>query len=237
MTELNDQAQQQQTPEKKDLTYWNSQWCNNKIGFHRLTVNPDFEKYVLSKIISVEQQQSILFPLSGKTVDMKAALDSKHQVIGIECAQLGIESFFQENNIKYNIENNECQVYKGIDYPVTIFHDNFLTFNQTLPTIDWIWDRAALVAVNLSDREQYRDNLLRLMTPGHTRLYLVAVCYDDPELTGPPHSVSDEDVISLFGSTCSIELISVNDTTADFIANSHRNVRLMEEHLHLIIRK
>ncbi|CAM4781356.1 unnamed protein product [Rotaria magnacalcarata] len=216
MTELNDQAQQQQTPEKKDLTYWNSQWCNNKIGFHRLTVNPDFEKYVLSKIISVEQQQSILFPLSGKTVDMKAALDSKHQVIGIECAQL---------------------VYKGIDYPVTIFHDNFLTFNQTLPTIDWIWDRAALVAVNLSDREQYRDNLLRLMTPGHTRLYLVAVCYDDPELTGPPHSVSDEDVISLFGSTCSIELISVNDTTADFIANSHRNVRLMEEHLHLIIRK
>ncbi|CAF4171768.1 unnamed protein product, partial [Rotaria magnacalcarata] len=79
----------------------------------------------------------------------------KHQVIGIECAQLGIESFFQENNIKYNIENNECQVYKGIDYPVTIFHDNFLTFNQTLPTIDWIWDRAALVAVNLSDREQF----------------------------------------------------------------------------------
>ncbi|CAF3307967.1 unnamed protein product [Rotaria socialis] len=75
------------------------------------------------------------------------------------------------------------------------------------------------------------------MVPDHARLYLVAVCYDDPELTGPPHSVSDEDAIFLFGSICSIESISINDTTADFIANSRRKVRLMEEHLHLIIRK
>ncbi|CAF4888008.1 unnamed protein product [Rotaria socialis] len=118
MTELTNQAQQQQTSEKKDLTYWNSQWCSNKVGFHRLTVN------------------------HGKTIDMKAVLDSKHQVIGIECAQVG-----------------------------------------------------------------------------------------------PPHSVSDEDAIFLFGSICSIESISINDTTADFIANSRRKVRLMEEHLHLIIRK
>jgi hypothetical protein len=46
---------------------------------------------------------------------MKAVLDAKHQVIGIECSQLGIEAFFNENNIQYNIENNEnnkCQIYK-----------------------------------------------------------------------------------------------------------------------------
>ncbi len=43
---------------------------------------------------------------------MKAVLDEKHQVIGIECAQLGIEAFFNENNIPYTIENNQCQTYK-----------------------------------------------------------------------------------------------------------------------------
>ena len=46
---------------------------------------------------------------------MKAALDVKHEVIGIEYVQIGIEGFFEENNIKYNIEydeNNQCQVYK-----------------------------------------------------------------------------------------------------------------------------
>ncbi len=48
---------------------------------------------------------------------MKAVLDAKHQVIGIECAQLGIEAFFNENNIQYNIENdenNQYQIYKVI---------------------------------------------------------------------------------------------------------------------------
>ncbi len=48
---------------------------------------------------------------------MKAVLDAKHQVIGIECAQLGIEGFFNENNIQYNIENdenNQYQIYKVI---------------------------------------------------------------------------------------------------------------------------
>jgi len=43
---------------------------------------------------------------------MKAVLDANHQVIGIECVQLGIEAFFEENNIEHDIENNECQIYK-----------------------------------------------------------------------------------------------------------------------------
>jgi hypothetical protein len=43
---------------------------------------------------------------------MKAVLDAQHQVIGIECSQLGIEAFFNENNIEYKVENNQCQIYK-----------------------------------------------------------------------------------------------------------------------------
>jgi hypothetical protein len=31
---------------------------------------------------------------------------------------------------------------------------------------------------------RYRDTLLRLMTPGHTRLYLLAFYYDEPGFTG-----------------------------------------------------
>lgn len=45
---------------------------------------------------------------------MKAVLDEKHQVVGIECSQLGIEAFFNENNIQYDMQSdatNECHVY------------------------------------------------------------------------------------------------------------------------------
>lgn len=31
---------------------------------------------------------------------------------------------------------------------------------------------------------RYRDTLLRLMTPGHTKLYIIAMYYDDPDFTG-----------------------------------------------------
>lgn len=54
---------------------------------------------------------------------MKAVLDSKHQVIGIECAPLGVEAFFNENNIEYQIENDEntkCQIYKVYKYYLSI---------------------------------------------------------------------------------------------------------------------
>jgi hypothetical protein len=76
----------------------------------------------LTKLTSNERQQCVVFPLCGKTVDMKAVLDAKHQVIGIECAQLGIEAFFNENNIQYKTENNQYQTYK-VDINILSLND------------------------------------------------------------------------------------------------------------------
>lgn len=50
--------------------------------------------------------------MCGKTVDMKAVLDSNNQVIGVECSTVGIEAFFQENNIEYAITNDKYKTYK-----------------------------------------------------------------------------------------------------------------------------
>ena len=74
-----------------------------------------FQKYVLSKLGSADEQKCVLFPLCGKTLDMKAVLDAGHRVIGVEGCQKGVEAFFQENNISYTIDNdasNQCHVYK-----------------------------------------------------------------------------------------------------------------------------
>ena len=46
---------------------------------------------------------------------------------------------------------------------------------------------------------RYRDVLLRMMTPGHTRLYIVAMYHEDPEFTGPPNCLSDDHIAQLFG--------------------------------------
>lgn len=80
-----------------------------------LLLKRHFKKHILSKIALANRQQCVLFPLCGKTVDMKAVLDARHQVIGVECVSLGVEAFFEENNIKHDIENdqaNQCEIYK-----------------------------------------------------------------------------------------------------------------------------
>ncbi len=66
-------------------------------------------------MISSEKQQCVVFSLCGKSLDMKAVLDTGHQVIGIEGSQNAIEAFFNENNIPYKVEkdeSNQFQVYK-----------------------------------------------------------------------------------------------------------------------------
>lgn len=202
---------------------------------------------------------------------MKAVLDVNHHVIGIECAQLGIEAFFNENNIPYQTIDdvqNPCRVYQvfsndsllsflTVSFRVLIFQWPFFvatflhlmgtrllwfvwffqSFNRPLPAIDSIWDRGGLVAIDVVDRERfvsnldffwrisiyvhrYRDVLLRMMTPRHTRLYIVAMYHEDPEFTGlesyctsigwwyailgPPNCLSDDHIAQLFGNKFSL---------------------------------
>ena len=82
----------------------------------------------MAKLNPDGKTQLILFPLCGKSVDMKAILDVNHHVIGIECAQLGIEAFFNENNIQYQVADdvqNKCRIYQVFPNDLLL---TFLTF-------------------------------------------------------------------------------------------------------------
>lgn len=88
-----------------------------------------FQKHVLAKLDPNTEPQLILFPLCGKTVDMKAVLDVNHHVIGIECSSLGIEAFFNENNIQYQaVDNvqNKCRIYQVIQKRFSFEFSRFL---------------------------------------------------------------------------------------------------------------
>ncbi|CAF0868053.1 unnamed protein product [Adineta steineri] len=242
MSESSSDKEQTQPANDTNLNYWLDSWQNNKIGFHRKIISKLFQSYLIPKLTSSEQKQlCVVFPLCGKTLDMIAVLDNGHRVIGIEGSQTAINAFFNENNISYEIENdesNQCQIYKGTDRPITIYCTDFCSFNKTLPSIDYIWDRGGLVAINPLDREPYRDCLLRMMTREQTQLFLVAINYNDPDYTPPPHILSDDNVNNLFGNECSIELLEVHDETDEFNGRVGRQaIKQIEERIHLVIRK
>ncbi|CAF3353706.1 unnamed protein product [Rotaria socialis] len=239
---MSESSKEEQTSTCQDgtLDFWIQRWQQNKIGFHRTVVSYLFEKHMIPKLTAAQEQLCVLFTLCGKTLDMIAVLEAGHRVIGIEGCQSGVEAFFQENNIKYEIEKdetNKCQTYKGTECPLTIYVTDFFTFNKPLPPIDYIWDRGGLVAINPSTREQYRDRLIRIMAPERTQLFVVAINYTDLTYTGPPFVVNDDNVQTLFGSTCSCELVEAHDETEEYNSRVVSRIDFMEERLHLIVQK
>ncbi len=72
---------------------------------------------MLSKHIQllVENREKLrfFFPLCGKAVDLKWVASMGHDVIGVESNQKAIEQFFNEMDIKYDIEeNDDFKIYK-----------------------------------------------------------------------------------------------------------------------------
>ncbi|CAF0766556.1 unnamed protein product [Didymodactylos carnosus] len=216
-----------------DINYWNKKWVDEQIAFHRSDIH-ELLKSNMDIVCSKENKMKFLFPLCGKTLDMKHMLDKGHEVFGIEGSKVGIEAFLSEHNLTYSItDDGNYKVYRANELPITFYHGDFFLFDRLLPEIDVIWDRGGLVAVNIADREKYRDVLIRLMTPT-TKLFVVAMFYDDEEIVGPPMCLTDEQVQQLFAPKCTIKLITALDCTEDFSTRHKKPVKRMEERLHLI---
>ena len=62
---------------------------------------------------------------------------------------------------------------------------------------DGIWDRAALVAIDPGDREEYSATQVKLLKPGG-HILLSTLSYDQAKMDGPPHSVDEALVRSLY---------------------------------------
>jgi len=187
-----------------DLNYWDKRWEDGKTGWHRTEVNDLLVMYNSR----IKENGTVLFPMCGKTVDMKFMCDEGYTVVGIEYSKQPVEEFFSENDIKFEkSKNGDYDTYKSDDGKITIYAGDFFQAKPELVgKIDGIWDRGALVAMNPSDRRKYADTIINLMNKD--TVYLIAgLSYDQSCHGGPPFSVPMETVEELYGSTCEIDLI------------------------------
>ena len=113
------------------VSIWENKWkkySEDKIqpGFHKDQVNEFLLKYI-NKLINVSdkeklKQSSILVPLCGKTLDL-LYLSQFTTVLGIECAQLAIDEFMNENKLVFNddvLSKSEGRVFEFNDHPIKI---------------------------------------------------------------------------------------------------------------------
>jgi len=152
-------------------------------------------------------------PLCGKTKDMVWLADRGLTVLGVELVESAVRAFFDEtvSEVPHGVSENEFTVYRGGDFQ--LFSGDFFEFNSYCP-IDFVYDRAAMVALPPEMRGRYVDTIKRNLAVGG-QILLLTFEYDPLVMDGPPFTVEQDEIKRLYGPDFSIEVLERGPITGE----------------------
>lgn len=187
-----------------DASFWLERWQQRQIGFHQQEINSHLLAHWPS--LSVASKRAAFVPLCGKSRDMQWLHSRGHTVIGIELARTAIEEYFDEIGVAPTVRSDDrFEISEAPGYRL-LCGDFFRLEARDLNEIGGVFDRAALVALPADMRKRYADRMLQIV-PANAPMLLIAVDYDQAQMKGPPFSVNETEVRSLFAGR-SIEKLS-----------------------------
>ena len=128
-----------------------------------------------------------------------------HSVVGLEMVQQAVETFFIENNLKFDCVNSGKHR-KYSSQPFTIFQGDVFDLAVKKIQADAWYDRAALIAIDPSRREDY-VNQIRQQTKQNAVGMLITFAYPQGQMQGPPFALQDDDVKRLFSDGFELECL------------------------------
>lgn len=182
--------------------FWLERWQSNQIGFHQAEHN----KLLLEfwPALGVPDGARVFVPLCGKSLDMRWLAERGHSVLGVELAEMAVNAFFQGRSVEQGVVDRFVS-YRDDNIEV-LLGDFFDLSSPLLDDVAAVFDRGSLIALPPDMRFRYADHLLRIV-PDDTRILLLTLEYDQQLVPGPPHAVSQEEVMRLFADRCSVDLI------------------------------
>lgn len=183
-----------------EATFWFDSW--EKGGFYTSFHRHDIHPYVLKYLTPNElRNKTVLVPLCGKSVDMMYLGAFAEKVIGVEIVEKAILEFFQDNKLSYTQPDDETYVSGNI----TILRKDFMALTpDEIGPVDWVYDRASLVALPMSMREEYLYAIDRLTDIGTQSLVITLEYF--PLLPSAPFSISAQEVDTYYGAGHFIQL-------------------------------
>lgn len=199
------------------------------LGFHQHDVHPLLTQYFTDLLLPSDQH--VFVPLCGKTQDM-VYFAQFMRVTGSELSEIACRDFFIDNEIEFDQQTfGEFERYSA-DQLTLCQGDFFKLGANAIDKVDWIYDRAALIAMPPVMQEKYVRHLKQFFT-ANTRLFLITVEFPSEQLSGPPFSISGDDVKRLF-SGFSVECIASHDLNDKRFAQRKFEVDSLCEKLYLI---
>lgn len=176
--------------------FWHDMWDTGKVGFHRTEENEFLQTYWAD--LDIPKDSEVLVPLCGKSLDMCWLADQGYAVLGVELSPKALREFLEENNFTGKpIQTTHYDGYK-INKKTLLCGDIFNLTQADVQQVKAVYDRAALVALPPEMRTKYAQHLANILPKG-TQMLLITMEYSAPKLSGPPFSVLESEVETLYG--------------------------------------
>jgi len=209
-----------------DTDFWHDRWQRNEIGFHQSEINRHLMKHWAT--LAIPQDATVFVPMCGKSQDLLWLMDKGYRVIGVELSPIAVEDFFKENEISFEVtEDGPFYVYRHNDLTIYL-GDYFQLEKRHLEDVEVIYDRAALVALPEAMRRDYAEHITKCM-PDDEDILLVTMDYPQQEMSGPPFSVTEQEVHNLYAHRYEIHLLESFDVLGSNPRFRERGLSRMDE--------
>ena len=215
--------------------FWHERWRTGQIGFHQSTVSRSLRSH-WSALGLASPSCRVFVPLCGKSLDLLWLREQGHFVTGVEISPTALESFFLENGIPAR-----RRMFAGFDVyeaaNLELFRGDFFALTpELIGEVAAIYDRAALISWAPELRGAYAAHLAEL-SPRGARMLLVTLDYPQPQMPGPPFSLSSEELAGLFAPHFALEEIARADILAGEARLRAKGVTRLAEVCYQLVRR
>ncbi|HVJ79004.1 MAG TPA: thiopurine S-methyltransferase [Hyphomicrobium sp.] len=215
-------------------TFWTERWQRRDIGFHQPHIHEQLTR--LWPTLGLPVASTVFVPLAGKTRDMVWLATQGHRVIGVELSEVAVREFFQDGGQMPDVRSDgPFDVYSA--GPFSLYRGDFFEMpGEALAGVAAVYDRAALIALPPDLRVRYAQKLTSIL-PREAVVFLIAVAYPEGEISGPPFSLTRDDVENLYGDAFRIEVLEDRDGLEGSGNLKRRGVTELRETAYLLRRR
>jgi thiopurine S-methyltransferase len=215
-------------------TFWTERWQRRDIGFHQPHIHEQLTR--LWPTLGLPVASTVFVPLAGKTRAMVWLATQGHRVIGVELSEVAVREFFQDGGQTPDVRSDgPFDVYSA--GPFSLYRGDFFEMpGEALAGVAAVYDRAALIALPPDLRVRYAQKLTSIL-PREAVVFLIAVAYPEGEISGPPFSLTRDDVENLYGDAFRIEVLEDRDGLEGSGNLKRRGVTELRETAYLLRRR
>jgi thiopurine S-methyltransferase len=219
---------------ERDKAAWLERWEEGRTGFHNDRVNPRLAEHWQG--FGLPAGSRVLVPLSGKSLDLLWLAEHGYRVVANELSPLAVEAFFDGAGMRASRRHQGAFEIWSHGLITVLCGDYFDLEPAVVGRLDACYDRAALVALPPALRPVYMEHQAGLL-PAGAPVLLIGVDYPQPEMEGPPFSVTEAEVRRLAAGRFEVEVLAAGlDMLADNPRFAERGVTRMEETVYRLVR-